>query len=183
MLSDDILSQFRLERLSASSEIGSFYCCIEEYTQFLKEDSISYEDMHISNTWLLVEKSTKNVVAYMSIISDAIKLSGVEKTNCGIESIPFCTIPATKLAKLAVDRNFKKKGLGTLMINLAASLALSCNDYQSSRFLTVDADIEHDPNLLVFYNKNHFVQNEKMNNRSSPKTISMRRDLYGEYII
>ena len=88
------------------------------------------------------------------------------------------------MAKLAVDTHFKEKnkGIGSLMVELAVSLALCCNEYQSSRFLTVDADIEHDPGLIDFYKKNHFVLNEKMNARKMPKTISMRRDLYGEYL-
>jgi len=186
MLSDNLLdrNRFSLKRLSVPSGIESFCCKIDEYNQFLKTDSKSYEDLHISNTWLLVEKTTKSIVAYMSIISDAIRLSDSEKSECGIELIPFCTIPATKLAKLAVDTHFKEKnkGIGSLMVELAVSLALCCNEYQSSRFLTVDADIEHDPGLIDFYKKNHFVLNEKMNARKMPKTISMRRDLYGEYL-
>jgi hypothetical protein len=186
MSTDSLLdrNRFSLEKLSVSSEIGSFCCKIEEYNQFLKTDSISYEDLHISNTWLLIEKTTKSIVAYMSVISDAIQLSDSEKSECGIELIPFCTIPATKLAKLAVGTHFreKNKGIGSLMIDLAVSLALCCNEYQSSRFLTVDADIEHDPGLIDFYRKNHFTLNEKMNTRKTPKTISMRRDLYGEYL-
>ena len=83
MLSDNLLdrNRFSFEKLSVSSERESFCCKIDEYNQFLKTDSISYEDLHILNTWLLIEKTTKNIVAYMSVISDAIRLSDSEKVN------------------------------------------------------------------------------------------------------
>ena len=63
------------------------------------------------------------------------------------------------------------------MINAAMGKAIGCNnDYCASRFLTVDADIEHDKGVLAFYEKNGFIPNaELFKNR---KTISMRKDIY-----
>lgn len=64
------------------------------------------------------------------------------------------------------------------MINAAMGKALGCNDdYFACRFLTVDADIEHDPNVADFYAKNGFIPNNEMNNKRS-KTISMRKDIW-----
>jgi hypothetical protein len=115
----------------------------------------------------------------MSLIADAIKLSATEKELHAL-SYPFKTIPAMKIAKLAVDRSFmeKYKGIGSFMITAAIRKAIGCNDdYFACRFLTVDADIEHDPNVTAFYTKNGFIQNIEMNNKHS-KTISMRKDIW-----
>ena len=115
----------------------------------------------------------------MSLIADAIKLSATEKELHNLK-YPFKTIPAIKIAKLAVSRSVqeKYKGLGTYMINTAASFALICNrQFLAARFLTVDADIEHDEGVLAFYEKNGFIPNTELFNKKR-KTISMRKDIY-----
>ena len=56
------------------------------------------------------------------------------------------TIPAMKIAKLAVSTAFYErfKGIGSLMVEMAIQIAQSCNEQHfACRFITVDADIEH----------------------------------------
>jgi ribosomal protein S18 acetylase RimI-like enzyme len=115
----------------------------------------------------------------MSLIADAIKLSFPERELHNL-NYPFKTIPAIKIAKLAVDRSFSEKyrGIGSFMIEAAKGKALGCNDdYCAARFLTVDADIEHDEGVRAFYEKNGFLLNSELYNKNR-KTISMRKDLY-----
>jgi len=115
----------------------------------------------------------------MSLIMDAIKLSFTEKELHNL-NYPFKTIPAMKIAKLAVDGSFlqRYKGIGSFMINAAMGKAIDCNDeYCAARFLTVDADIEHDEGVLAFYEKNGFIQNNELLNKNR-KTISMRKDIF-----
>ena len=64
------------------------------------------------------------------------------------------------------------------MIEKAAGLARICNlQLLAARFLTVDADIEHDEGVLSFYQKNGFISNAELFNKNR-KTISMRKDIY-----
>jgi len=115
----------------------------------------------------------------MSLIMDAIKLSFTEKELHNL-NYPFRTIPAMKIAKIAVSQVFseKYKGIGSFMIAAATSKALACyEDYCAARFLTVDADIEHDKGVLAFYEKNGFIPNAELYNKNR-KTISMRKDIY-----
>jgi ribosomal protein S18 acetylase RimI-like enzyme len=136
-------------------------------------------DDHIALTWLLTERSTGKIATYMSLIMDAIKLSVTEKEHHKL-NYPFKTIPAMKIAKLAVDVSFSKKykGIGTFMVGSAKRLACACNAaYCAARFLTVDADIEHDKGILAFYEKNGFVPNSELFNKNR-KTVSMRKDVY-----
>ena len=64
------------------------------------------------------------------------------------------------------------------MIYAAESRAIGCNkDYCAARFLTVDADVEHDEGVLAFYEKNGFIPNAEFYNKNR-KTISMRKDIY-----
>ena len=85
-----------------------------------------------------------------------------------------------KIAKLAVDHGFseKYKGIGTFMITSAERFAWACNKiYCAARFLTVEADIEHDKGVLAFYEKNGFIPNAELYNKNRT-TISMRKDIY-----
>jgi predicted GNAT family N-acyltransferase len=86
-----------------------------------------------------------------------------------------------KIAKLAVSQSArgKYKGLGSYMIYNALALARICNrQLFAARFLTVDADVEHDKGVLAFYEKNGFLQNAELYNKNR-KTVSMRKDVYG----
>ena len=164
----------------ASAEICSgFDCGIPEYNDYLLHDALRSKNDHIAFTWLLTDRSTDKIAAYMSLIMDAIKLSFSEKELHNL-NYPFKTIPAMKIAKLAVDNNFSQKyrGIGTFLIDSAERVAWACNNaYCAARFLTVDADIEHDEGVLAFYEKNGFIPNAELYNKSR-KTISMRRDIY-----
>ena len=113
----------------------------------------------------------------MSLINDAIKLSATEKELHHLD-YPFRTIPAMKIAKLAVSKDWKEqyKGIGSYMIYLAAGITEIVNVNSAVRFLTVDADIEHDGGVLAFYRKNDFMLNAELYNKNR-KTISMRRDV------
>jgi hypothetical protein len=160
--------------------LKSFSCRIDEYNDYLFKEAIRSQNDHIALTWVLIERNTGIIAAYMSLIADAIKLSTTEKELHNLK-YSFKTIPAMKIAKLAVSRSFseKYKGIGSFMIGAAMWKALSCNaDYCAARFLTVDADIEHDKGVLAFYEKNGFVPNAELYNKNR-KTVSMRKDIYG----
>jgi hypothetical protein len=170
---------FKIELLSPAISGKNFDCAVTEYNAYLVHDALRSMSDHIALTWLLTERSTGHITAYMSLIMDAIKLSFTEKELHNL-NYPFRTIPAMKIAKLAVDCSFleKYKGIGTFMVDSAERLAWACNTaYCAARFLTVDADIEHDEGVLAFYEKNGFLLNSELYNKNR-KTISMRKDLY-----
>ena len=173
------IEAFKLEQLTASISLEGFSCLIEEYNDYIYSDALRSQNDHIALTWLLREQATDAIVAYLSLIADAIKLSASEKELHKL-NYPFKTIPAMKIAKIAVSGLFstRYKGIGSFLIGAAASKALGCNkDYCAARFLTVDADIEHDKGVLAFYEKNGFAPNAELFNKNR-KTVSMRKDLY-----
>jgi len=170
---------FQLERFLFKEQLDGFNCSVAEYNDYLNNDAFRSWNDHIAFTLLLREKETKSISAYMSLIADAIKMSVSEKELHSLK-YPFKTIPAMKIAKLAVDSvsQEKYKGIGSFMIHIAKSFAISCNKrYMACRFLSVDADIEHNADVLSFYKKNKFLVNEELYNKNR-KTISMRKDIY-----
>ncbi|MCL2184333.1 MAG: GNAT family N-acetyltransferase [Treponema sp.] len=169
---------FSLVQLNEKISLESFHCQIDEYNNYLFNEAIRSQKDQMALTWLLRERSSEIIVAYMSLISDAIKLSATEKELHQLD-YHFKTIPAMKIAKLAVSTAFqqKYKGIGTLMIEMAIQIAESCNEQHfACRFITVDADIEHNETVFNFYEKNGFIPNEEIKGKNR-KTISMRRDI------
>jgi hypothetical protein len=170
---------FHFERLTADAPVEAFQCAVPEYAAYLREDAFRAQTDHVAITWLLREKKGGEIAAYMSLITDAVKLSNAEKELHKLD-YPFKTIPALKIAKLATDDATRQKyrGLGTYMVFQAGTVARNIiNPYCASRFLTVDADIEHDVGVLAFYQKNGFIPNIELSGKRR-KTISMRLDLY-----
>jgi GNAT superfamily N-acetyltransferase len=157
---------FSYDRLVTSVGLDAFACAIPEYNEWLVRDALRSEEDLIAATYLLRECSTGAIVAYIALVADAIKLSVAEKAWHKLK-YPFKTIPAMKVAKLAVSVSVRVKyrGIGSYMLALAKEIARSSNQsHFSCRFITVDADIEHDEGLIAFYTKNGFVPNAEIKN-------------------
>jgi ribosomal protein S18 acetylase RimI-like enzyme len=170
---------FYFEQLARGVLVRQFDCQVDEYNVYLAEDALRSQDDHIALTWLLRGTADRGIAAYMSLIADAIKLTVTEKDLHAL-NYPFKTIPAMKIAKLAVSASYqgKYKGIGSFMITSAITVARKCNETLfACRFLTVDADVEHNESVLSFYKKNGFLINSETNNKNR-KNISMRKDIY-----
>jgi hypothetical protein len=165
-------------KLSGDISLESFVSKIEEYTEFLKKDALQYQEFLVTNTYLLLNRKTASILAYMSVIADSITLTPKERDGHGFD---FLTIPALKIAKLATNKNTDDayNHVGTFMVEIAKGMAMESNTKNMAcRFITVDADVEHNPGVCEFYKKALFVPNEDTRYTEKTKTISMRRDLF-----
>lgn len=62
------------------------------------------------------------------------------------------SFPALKIGRLGIDRNFKGKGLGKLIVNSIINDALELNEKQACKLVTVDAYSQS----LTFYERLNF---------------------------
>lgn len=136
---------------------------IAEYNDFLKIANKFY-DLNISKTFLLLHRKTNELLAYMTFSADSIKLTNEEKELHDISKVPYASIPALKVGKLAVNKEVsdevRRKGYGSFMLDMARAFAFDMNEMGiACRFITVDADIEYEPNTPKFYEKNGFIEN------------------------
>lgn len=123
---------------------------IAEYNDFLKIANKFY-DLNISKTFLLLHRKTNELLAYMTFSADSIKLTSEEKELHDISKVPYASIPALKVGKLAVNKEVsdevRRKGYGSFMLDMARAFAFDMNEMGiACRFITVDADIEYEPN-------------------------------------
>ena len=155
---------------------------IDEYNDFLKIAEKFY-DLNISKTFLLIYERRKESLAYMTLSADSIKLTGEEKELHDISKVPYASIPALKVGKLAVNKELgsesKRRGYGSFMLEMARAYAFEMNEMGvACRFITVDADIEYNPDTPKFYEKNGFIENLSNKRRNAKYTISMRKDIF-----
>ena len=94
---------FVIEKLNSAHRIEKFNSDnANEYTLFLKMDALKHQKNHISNTFVLVEKKGLEIAAYVSLIANAVTLQDEERARLLLPEITFETLPALKIAKLAV---------------------------------------------------------------------------------
>lgn len=157
---------------------------IDEYNDFLNIAKL-FADINISKTFLLIHKETNELLAYMTLSADSLKLTNEEKKNHNLSMVPYVSIPALKIGKLAVNKKMssevRRKGYGSFMLEIAQAIANEMNLLGvACRFITVDADIEYFSETPSFYVKNGFVENIMHKKRNPSHTISMRKDIYAE---
>lgn len=147
--------------------------------EFLKEDAHAYDQHGLTTTVLAFHDDHECPVAYFSLSTDSVKLSGVELTDLGLPfSTPIKFFPAVKLTKLAVLHRLQNDGLGSYLIDLICGL-VSDTPF-AVRLITVDA-INHD-DVIGFYAKVGFI--ESLNHSpervgmASRETLLMYKDLY-----
>lgn len=116
-LADDVSSLVIIEKLSVQNLNGSFLVedAFAEYKDFLYSDALSYQSLFISQTFLLIEKETGAIIAYISLASDTVALNPREKKKAGLEEIPFLFLPALKITKLAVSKKAENTGMSVLI--------------------------------------------------------------------
>lgn len=182
----EIQNNVRLLSINEIDDISHylFDSHIPEYNEFLKISQKFY-DLNISKTFLLFHRETDELLAYMTLSADSIKLTNEEKELHDINEVPYASIPALKVGKLAVNKELadkaKRKGYGSFMLEMARAFAFGMNELGiACRFITVDADIEYEPNTPLFYEKNGFSENLSNRRRNAKHTISMRKDIFSE---
>ncbi|WP_410514292.1 hypothetical protein PaeBR_07785 [Paenibacillus sp. BR2-3] len=143
-----------------SCDLESFDCGIPDYNSFLLSDARKYIEIGISSVHLLVENETNFVLGYVALLTDSFLLDKSEKVKLELD-IPFSSVPALKIGKLATDKSRTEHHYGCYLLELALGFADNLlNEGIACRFLTVDADAEYNPNTFQYYEKNGFIKNE-----------------------
>ena len=144
---ENIISDDDVEIVHISDEhedvIKSFETDAEELKKFLVEDAIRNQKLLISNTSLLFYKPEGRVIAYITFLADAIEIQGTPLRSSFLKKgIRYSTMPALKIGRLCVDKNYECRGVGTKLIIFAFMQAIELNEIAACRFLTVDAKLE-----------------------------------------
>ncbi len=123
----------------------------KDMDNFLHNEAFDEQEKGLSRTYLFVDVDGK-LSAYLSLCNDAIRLEFEERDNM---SLPYATIPAMKVARLAVDVTKRGKGTGYYALQFAVYVAQAVRDYSGVVFLTLDC-YEH---RVSYYERFGFRRN------------------------
>ena len=145
--------ELRIEKLSKDHDITGFHSYEIELVKFLQEDALDNQDKRISMTYLWFLKETNELIGYFTLLNDKINLEGNLKKYFNDKNIKYSNLPSLKIARLAVDNRFLRRGIGSLMIEYVVRRAKFISiKIAGCRFITVDAK----KNSILFYQKNEF---------------------------
>ena len=139
----------------------NFDCGIKDLNDFLFDDALRQQKESINVTYLWVSKESKDLLGYITLCNDSIHLFGEKKEEMKQIGISYKALPALKICRMGVDKNYSNKRIGTKMIAFAVSIVLEINKMSGCRFLTLAA--KNAPNLpeekrpIHFYQKVGFV--------------------------
>lgn len=151
----------------------SFKSYEKELVDFLVEDAMDNQVKSISITYLWFYKPTSELIAYISVLTDAINLQGNLKDSFRKSGITYKSLPALKIGRLCVSDTYLRRGIGTLMVEFAIILAERIRKDAGLRFITTDAKRNSAHDSIHFYRKLGF---EVLREREKG-TLPMYKDL------
>ncbi len=141
---------------------GSFDCNKKDLNEFFLQDQLKYEEQLLAKTYILIPDGGEEgrPKALISFCNDSIRAEAFEKNkdfNKIRKELPhgkrYRTLPAVKIARLGVHKDWQGRKIGSLLLNMTKLLFLTENR-TGCRYITVDAYRTYQ--AVEFYKKNYF---------------------------
>lgn len=153
-----IKENYYFEILNEKHDLSNFECDSTDLTNFLKNDALKQQDMNLNLTQLVI--CDNEIVGFFSLLTDTLKLKTLENNNLKkeikleLDISENNEIPAIKIGRLAIDKKYSKKGLGShILRNILLSILNLSKTKVGLRFVTVDA---YATALNFYVKKNNF---------------------------
>lgn len=128
----------KIELLAKSHDRRAFSCGVEALDVYLKRFARQHADANISRTYVAVSGST--IHGFYSLA-----MSGIRRENLPekyLNRFPSFPLPVARLARLAVDLNHQRQGLGELLLADALQRCLHISESIGMLGVIVDAKDE-----------------------------------------
>ncbi len=168
------MDQLRVVKLSSKNKdiLGKFETYIKELRDFLIEDAINNQQIAISDTYLWFYNPENKLVAYMTLLTDAIRVHGTQLGRSFVDKgVEYKTLPAIKIGRMCVDKNYAFRGIGTHMMHFSMKLLLEVNEKVGCRFIVLDAKTQ--TNATRFYKKFGFEVLKQREKGTIPMFLDM----------
>jgi GNAT superfamily N-acetyltransferase len=142
-------SELVIKPLNKNYDLSSFTCKDADLNDFLKKDALNYHKHLISKTSLCFFGN--ELAGYITLTFDTI---GAKKVSVSDEFENKYSYPAMKIARLAVNSRFERRGVGTFLLYAAIGKALSIGESVGCRFVLLDSKKDS----IGFYKKYEFKE-------------------------
>lgn len=159
-------SELIIMPLNENHDLFSFNCSSLELNDFLINDALIDQNNLVNRTNLCFWK--EELTGFFALVADTIETKTVAD---GIESYQYQKYPAIKIARLAIDSRFEKRGIGTHLVKVIMGQVISICNNIGCRYLLVDSKIES----TGFYEKFGFKIAEKNRKKDfTPMYLNMQ---------
>lgn len=175
MVEDIETIEYNITKLTKEHDLSNFNCGLEDMDNFLKDDALDQQEENMNTTYLLTYQN--KILGFFSLLADRIDIKDIpEEYNCKYKSFP-----AIKIGRLAIDKDYQNKGLGTKILDNICSEIKDMSLKIGVKFITIDAYC----NVREFYYKNAFqhikIERPKKLKRTAERndktTITLYKDL------
>ena len=141
-------SKITVELLKENHPIKPFDCEDDDLNDFLFNKALLYQKELLATTFIV--ESEERTLGYYSVLNDSLQLkeedfpskSKYKKFLSHLIPHPkrhLKSVPAVKIGRLAIDKTYKGKGLGSILLEGIINEAIELNKRQACRLITVDA--------------------------------------------
>jgi len=140
----------------------------KDIENFIKNEALLEQSVSLNTTHLMLSNDNK-LVGFISFCNDCIPLEPDEKDTYGFT---YATIPALKIARLAIATEYQHQKLSNLLIIYAIYVALTIRKYSGLPFITLDC---YKHRMEFYKSKHHFIINSiQHDSKADDRPISMR---------
>jgi len=160
---------YSIRKLHIEDSINSFKTGNPLFTPlktFLKNHAKEFQQSHVAQTYVAVNENT--VLGFITLTCSEIDLrNGYELKDCE-HANSYDSLPAIKIARLAVDSRYRGKAIGENLMSHALSLAIEqIAPIVGCRFIIADAKQE----AVAFYLKQGFTLLDSEDNKQREEPI------------
>lgn len=145
------MNPFRIEQLEKQHDRSGFDCGAEVLNDYLKTRARKDQQRRFSTCYLAIANDDTNAIAgFYTISSSSIKLDQLSSTTR--KKLPrYDDVPVVRIGRLAVDQEFRGRGLGSALIHDAIKRVVQSGIGVYA--VVVDAK---DDNAIAFYKHMEF---------------------------
>ncbi|MCD4799339.1 MAG: GNAT family N-acetyltransferase [Methanosarcinales archaeon] len=154
-------NELKIVSYTERHDVSHFESKTTDLNSFLKDDAFENQEELISKTYLCCHSN--QLVGYITLTTDIIKKEEIQEEER--IDVPYKEYPAIKIARLAVDKKYERRGVGRFLLLVAVGKALKISNEVGCRFITVDSKQDS----IGFYEKRGgFELVQKHKNRTYP---------------
>jgi ribosomal protein S18 acetylase RimI-like enzyme len=167
---------FYIEPFSKQNDVKNFGMGSSQLLplkSFLQNQALDFQNSLIAQTYVVVAESDRNkdvrkVVGYITLTCSEIDLQDSYDVKDCPNANKYEVLPAVKIARLAVDKNYRGYGIGKMLMQFVVLLCLDVIVEQvGCRFLITDAKND----AISFYKRCGFTLLDTEDNNNSEHPI------------
>ncbi len=146
------MGKWRIEQLGHGHVRDGFDCGKPSLNDFLRTLVSQYERRNLGRTYVALQEGEERVLGYYTLASGAIAAESLPAKQA--KKLPRHAVPVVLLARLAVDRSVRGKGLGSFLLRDALTRSLDLSEKLGIHAVVVDA---LDAEAKTFYQRFGFL--------------------------